>query len=339
MSSLATRYKRVAVVRAAAGGGRARALPEASVSVGTMRRYRRAVREFLDWCDALSITFTTIEDCDDLLTDYFQWLWDSGRPRYLAANALHGINKLWWRTTHQLFGASLCLRGWNELQPSTPYPPLLWELAVAVAYRLASCGFVDLAVAVLLAHDCLLRNSEVLSLTSLSIAEPGGAAGAELCGMGLWLRDTKTGPNQSVMVERPELASVLGRLCARRVGEQRRSGMPVPVNGIRLFPYSTSAFRSRFKRACADLHLSATYVVHSLRHGGATRLYMMGYSVEYIMVRGRWAALESARRYIQATRALAIASSHVVPPATLAAGRLLATDIPAALAIAAGRVV
>jgi hypothetical protein len=335
---LVARYERVAAARAAAGvGGRARSLVEASVKPETMRRYKSAVRHFLDWCDALRVTFATVEECDDLLADYFQWLWDSGQPKYAASNALYGINKLWWQTNRQLYGAALCLRGWNKLEPSVAYPPLIWELAVAVAFRLAARGWPDLAVAVVVGHDCLLRNSEILSLTTRSLADPGGAAGAELRGLGVWLRHTKTGPNQSVTVERPEVATLLSRLRDRRVSEQRSSGRAEPADGTSLFQCTVESFRRRFKLACADLHLSSAYVVHSLRHGGATRLYMMGVSVDAIMLRGRWAALESARRYIQATRALAIAAAHLVPPATLAAGRLLATDVTAALSLAAGR--
>src|SRR4051812_46790706 len=86
------RYERAAAARAAAGvGGRARSLVEASVKTETMRRYKRAVVGLLDWCEALGLTFSTVEDVDDLLTDYFQWLWDSGRPREHASSALYGI--------------------------------------------------------------------------------------------------------------------------------------------------------------------------------------------------------------------------------------------------------
>jgi hypothetical protein len=48
------------------------------------------------------------------------------------------------------------------------------------------------------------------------------------------------------------------------------------------------------------------YVPHSLRHGGATFDYLRGRTVEQIMFRGRWVAMESARRYIQTSRALLI---------------------------------
>jgi len=38
---------------------------------------------------------------------------------------------------------------------------------------------------------------------------------------------------------------------------------------------------------CRELGLSAAYVPHSLRHGGATRLHMAGVPLDDILMRGR----------------------------------------------------
>ena len=73
-------------------------------------------------------------------------------------------------------------------------------------------------------------------------------------------------------------------------------------------------YRSLFKRAVAALGLSATYVPHSLRHGGATTLYMSGVSVENIKVRGRWKRLDTCERYIQSGEA---AMGVVLAPAAV----------------------
>lgn len=64
---------------------------------------------------------------------------------------------------------------------------------------------------------------------------------------------------------------------------------------------------------------------HSLRHGGATRLHMAGCKLEDILMRGRWESNKSARRYVQAGRAILL--SVAVPAWVAEAGRLMAQDV------------
>jgi hypothetical protein len=71
-----------------------------------------------------------------------------------------------------------------------------------------------------------------------------------------------------------------------------------------LFPFTANQYRSCFKQVCSQLNLSSSYVPHSLRHGGATRWHLLGNSIEDILMRGRWSSTKSARRYIQAGRAM-----------------------------------
>ena len=63
------------------------------------------------------------------------------------------------------------------------------------------------------------------------------------------------------------------------------------------------------KEVCNDLELEAGYVFHSLRHGGATHDYLAGVPLEEILHHGRWASVASARHYIQAGRALLMATA------------------------------
>jgi integrase len=72
----------------------------------------------------------------------------------------------------------------------------------------------------------------------------------------------------------------------------------------RVFPFSLSHWLA-CSAAAALLGLGAIpFVPHSFRHGGATRDYMRGCSIEQIKLHGRWKSLESARRYIQQGPAL-----------------------------------
>jgi hypothetical protein len=59
----------------------------------------------------------------------------------------------------------------------------------------------------------------------------------------------------------------------------------------------------------ASLGLSAKYVVHSLRHGGATKAFLDNMPIAEIKKRGRWRADKSAEHYIQSGPALLLQQS------------------------------
>jgi integrase len=158
---------------------------------------------------------------------------------------------------------------------------------------LAVDGHFRCAVGVVLAFDCLLRIGELVGLRVEDVADAEDARiGVDSVDMTLRLRSTKTGPNQWVVVENPVVKTLVRQLVSTS-----------PPDSF-LFPFTASVFRNRFKSACSDLNLSPLYVPHSLRHGGATRLHLLGRPMEDILLRGRWASNKSARRYIQSGKAM-----------------------------------
>ena len=93
----------------------------------------------------------------------------------------------------------------------------------------------------------------------------------------------------------------------------------------RVFDFSAAEFRRHFKHVCEELGLSARYVPHSLRHGGATFMHQAGRPISDIRHRGRWAQSKSAEHYIQAGVALLL--DVEVPREIAATGALLAADV------------
>ena len=101
------------------------------------------------------------------------------------------------------------------------------------------------------------------------------------------------------MVDNAEIA---GLLAAWAEATRRRGG-----GNARLFPRAEE-LRAAFHRAMdvlvpggADVR-GLSFCWHSFRHGGASRAFLEGRSLDAIMLRGRWAAQSSARHYIQAGR-------------------------------------
>ena len=197
------------------------------------------------------------------------------------------------------------------------HPPITWELAVVFAVTMARWGRHAEAVAVLLAFDCLLRVGEMTRLEYRDVIMPNDPRmGSAHTGMVVRLARTKTGLNQSVSLINLQVQHALHSYLLSKPFLDRH----------RIFPFAPSGFRTLIREVACSLGLQGiTYVPHSFRHGGATYLHQRGTSIEDIMFRGRWVALESARRYIQTARGLLIMQN--IPPALNHTGLELAPRI------------
>jgi integrase len=215
----------------------------------------------------------------------------------------------------KLVFATKMARGWQRKKPAVPHPPISWELAVVMAYQMKRAGKPLYALATLLGFDCFLRNGEVVNLLRSDVADASDPRVAtSYTGMALRLRDTKTGKNQWVTVLNPAVIKLL---------RERVKSLKSPMD--RLFPFSSDQFRDVFRATADNLGLSRTYVVHSLRHGGATKAFLDGMPIAEIKKRGRWRADKSADHYIQSGPALLLQQS--VPVSYSRLGQRLSTSL------------
>ena len=289
-------------------------LLEQTVTPATAARYRKAVAAFVRWGIAAGADARDADEMDALLVEYFTELYEDGAAHSNATTTLNGMVWLQPDLKYRLPCAARAVRGWTKLEPGHSYPPLNWELAVAIAVQLTRGGRYSHGVGVLLAFDCLLRVGELCALRREDVVDTADRRmGFEHSGMMLRLRKTKTGGNKSVRVLNPAVIDLVRSLVAET------------ATGALLFPFTTATFRRAMKATCAELGLSASYVPHSLRHGGATRYFhVLGWPIEDIMERGRWASTKSARGYIQS--GVALLMSMDVPKATAKVAMVLAVD-------------
>jgi integrase len=268
-----------------------------SVSPDTLKKYKKETLRFLEWWGGGGESSADFEALDEVLCDYIHHMYmaKGGKGLQAVVNAKCGIELFFPRCKHQLRLSARAILGWRNLAPPSPWPPLTWPLAVGIAVRMASTGHFLAGTATVLAFECYLRISEVLSLCAADVALAKDARlGGEYEGVALRLRHTKTGPDQWVTVRDPHVIYLLQT--ALRLSASSLS----PV-----FPYTPSAFRSFFHSACVALGIGTIgYVPHSLWHGGATRDALRGHPLEDILARGRWASTSSARHYVQSGRAL-----------------------------------
>lgn len=283
-------------------------------TAATRERYRKAVRGFVQFCLRTGENATTFDDLDDLLYEYIHFLFSSGGGKSEATNALYGVIMYLPRARHQLLASQVALRGWHKHCPADSYPPLTWELSVVIAIALVRQGYFAACVAVVSGFDCLLRIGELTQLRREDVVDSDDARlGSGVDGMWIRIRKAKTGRNQLVSVHRPHVKALVGQLVS------------VSKPNSLLFSLSTQRFRALFKSTCAALGLRNRYVPHSQRHGGATWYHMHGWSLEDVLLRGRWASVKSARIYINAGRALLMGMD--VPPALHQLGLTLSRDL------------
>ena len=311
-------------------------LLDGNVGSVTHRAYSSAVRRFVRFLQECDDDCETGADLDYWLAFYAHTAYVSGATsRGEVEKALYGVEH-WLPECKPLVLTRRCSRGWSRLCPPRPAAPMPLDLVYACSAVAALGDNPGGALAILLAFDCWLRISEVASLTVSDVVDHRGQRDPIGRGVAVYLASTKTGRRQAVQVEDRDIAEML--VCWRdavllRHGEPSR----------RLFA-APPALRATLSRALASLAggdwdvRGLTFVWHSLRHGGASRAYLAGRDWPDIMVRGRWVADSSGRRYVQAGRQLLLAI-HLPAEVSAIAARvrqagliaLLASDVRARL--------
>lgn len=294
-------------------------LLRAKVGDNTEANYRKAVSTFLDWCAQHRVRARTDGDLDYSLCEYIHHVYEEndGKCKSKAQNAISGIQLFAPRFKHKLPMSQQAMAGWRRLHPAHKHPPLSWSHTIALACKLAVWGRWDMALATLLSFSALLRIGELASLRVSDVYDADAAENRldRAAFSGLRLRRAKTGTNQFAELHDSSVMALLrGHLRGRKRGF--------------IFDFTADTFRRHFKRAAAAIGLDPSVVPHSLRHGGATALYMLGVPLETILVRGRWAATKSARHYVQQGRVLLMAQPNpTAVKAAKALGTLLAPHI------------
>lgn len=294
-------------------------LRDAALAPSTLRAYNKHLSTFLRHVHLPLSQLVRLppERIDELLAAWIDQSFAAKGSYDYACQALFGLVYRHPPLRLQLGESRLRLRGWKRLRSHHSHPPLTWELACLFATLLSKWGRHGEAVGTLLAFDCYLRVGELTRLQYCDVLLPNDPrAGSAHRGMALRLATTKTGANQWVAVRSPQVISAL---------QSYLQAYPF-LSDERIFGFTPAAFRTALHQAATAVGLGhIPYVPHSLRHGGATRDFLLGASIEQIMFHGRWVAMESARRYIQTSRALLMLQA--IPAEVADLGALLAGHI------------
>ena len=272
-----------------------RGLLESSVGPATLKSYRTALASFLAWLQEEGVVrVRNFAALDDLLVDYFEFiLVASGRKgRHHAVNARSAVLLFLPNARWSLNGSARALKGWSRLKPSKQRPPMPWELATLIVEYFRKAKLPELEWTFRACFEGYLRLSEAIGVKvgDLDVSGPEGVPA---------LPKSKTGLNQSVVIHPGDWLNLTRLLLDR----------PLKA-GARVVSISAHKFRRGLQSILKRLGVTRVrYTPHSLRHGGATRDFMLGIPIADIVVRGRWAQAKTASRYIQQGRALLVKMS------------------------------
>jgi integrase len=250
--------------------------------------YSVALTQFIKYVSMYNFKIKSMVDLDEVLCDYIHVLYldNNGRGRGNAINTLYAIYKCIPGTMHQLTSSALSLKGWSKTTPHVSHPPIPYHVMISIAFYFLSKGKLSYAIGVILAFIGLLRVNELVGLRREDLIVVEG-------GFGLRLSHTKTGNDKTIIFNNEDnifsgelLSLVYNYILSFEYG--------------RLFQFNAMEFRCTFTGICKAYDLK--FVPHSLRHGGATYLFMRNVPLVDIMNRGRWASSASLFRYLQVGR-------------------------------------
>ena len=259
-------------------------LDMAAVSASTRSRYFTAVSQVLPLVERAD----TMEDLDDLVSEWIQGQFSKGYPLNIVSDCLCGMH-LFLPSTKRKLPASWKMFGtWRKIEIPSRAPPITSDLLFAMVGRALHEG--ELAFGCLLAvgFDCFLRTGELLTLTPacfLVNQETGIVRIPKSKG------GTRRNITESVILEDAR-AKLL-------VGAVRDVALAKLEMNLPLWRNSGSAFRNHFGRYLKYFQVEhLNFRCYSLRRGGATAFFAHTGSLERTLLRGRWSSLSVARIYL-----------------------------------------
>lgn len=273
------------------------------VNEATLKSYTDAVVDFIHFCGSNSKCPRSAQELDEAFAAFGNGLYQNNPrrgQRQIFVNAIMGAELFNPHLKGSLLRARAVYAGWDKIQPRVSPPPVPEALLAVIVLDLKDQGLHEEALAIFLTFYALLRIGEICRLCWDDVLLPGDCrlpdTGDRGSG-GVLIRIAKTGVRQFVPLAN---AVLLTFLCVAKPRHRpRESVVPASPKELR------SVFASALERLGCD---EVGYVFHSLRHGGATSLYMHGVEMSTIQEIGRWKQNKTCSSYVQAGRGLLLST-------------------------------
>lgn len=276
---------------AGTSGRRARAklrkglvLTEIGVSKSTHVRYSTAVAQIFRVIEGA----TTMEQIDDLISDWIQEKFSKGEPVNIAADALSGIHHFIPLTRKKLPMSWKVFGIWRKYEIPSRAPPITSDLVLAMSSYHFQNGNFTFGALLLLAFHCFLRTGEILQLkvSDFLLGPEKGVVRIPRSKGGV-----RRNMVESITIEDTTVLDALEELfdLKKSLGLQR----------LPLWTGSGQSFRGLFYKTCRIFFVThLNFRCYSLRRGGATAYWQACGSLDKVLLRGRWQSTGVARIYL-----------------------------------------
>ena len=269
---------------------------------------KRTVKRYSDACTCLFLWLTRngidISNLGDMQKATFEWVeecWEEGESLSVAADSLSGLQHFIPELKGQLKGAWRMLGAWRLKEPADRAPPMLPFIVEAMAFTAIQSGELVFAAILLIGFHLFLRTGELMALRvqDLLFATSGKSC---VINLGFTKTGKRKGMPEQVLLRDAKLIVLL------------RLSVSSLQPGDYLWGAKPSAFRTRFKQACAAEQVEQLgFRPYSLRRGGATAAFQAGLSYDSIAEISRHSSLKSLKIYVNDAMAEAL-SYHISAP-------------------------
>ena len=257
-----------------------------SVQSKTRDRYNKALDKYKSFLKDEGRVFPRDAPGHDyLLSQYIEFLWETGEGRALACDTIASVQDQQPALRGHLPSAWRLMRTWQTNEIPNRAPPLPVEaLHVLVGYALFS-GNGLFGLSLLLAFHGLLRTGELLGIRKTHVTQVGPRSPAVIS-LGMTKGGKRVGASESVTIREEETL--------RRLWQWLHT-----PNTPSLLCGTAHSWRKTFNDALEACQLEGhDFRPYSLRRGGATMYFGRHGSLDRLLVQGRWASSKTARIYI-----------------------------------------
>ena len=260
----------------------------------TLRAYRQALDRFLHFSNKRRLPLRRTKALDKELAEFIDTSYQEGEPISYAGHLLSAIKRFHPQLRLCLPRSSQYFRNWQRCYTPSRALPASWDLVEGMMGLAFHNGNDTFALLLALGFNCLLRTSELLSLTHKHVVFHPRRKGLSIVVPG---SKTSQGNPQVLLVSDQPLVN-FASLVVR------------PDSDSLLWHSGAHWFRRVFDSYLVQLHFrSGTYTPYCLRRGGATWYFQSSLSLDATVTRGRWSCSKTARQYIdEGTAQLAHAS-------------------------------
>ena len=260
-----------------------RSLKYAGLHPRTVHAYRVALDRFLKFVQKKKLKLKNVSHLDRQIAEFIDHLYQEGEPISYGGHLLSAVKRFHPELRLCLPQASQFFRTWQRCYIPSRALPASWALVEALMGVAFSLQLAHFALLLALGFNCLLRTSEMLSITHRHlVVHPDGKA------LSVIIPGSKTsqGNPQVLLVQDLPLVHLTSKLIR-------------PKSKALLWAQGPHSFREQFSQLLVSVGFGAhDYTPYCLRRGGATWFFQSSQSMDATVARGRWSCARTAKGYI-----------------------------------------